>query len=400
MRLRERIKSLQSKQHVQDIARIYSAFGIKVVVRTDILPDTLANLYDALALMCQYYGIEPHLAGMNRLGIVIEERVYDGRTFFKRGVLVDGLYTPDTNLIHLTASNPNALVHEFIHAVDQAFRPEGRRGQKSFIDADTGNSIYGGLKGFISFLHECDVPGRDVTDFEKTYDAMRQFGDGYLRMPAEVIARMGEFSFWNDNKEECENNPFLRFSCSPYYLDDDRKAVNRFPFHSVEAIRHFIHHAVWEISGKTPIRWAPDRRTEFLTERSAEWYRSAWYGLDDADGKAKEAEDAIRYQRRAIDEDAYMTDEKREDRERQIRNASRQIFRLKKTRTDMADRLAAEVGNPALDKRLSALYPDESKAEAVITYLRECQTAARLQEQARELTAQTRARETKSGRER
>ena len=178
MRLRERIKSLQSKQHVQDIARIYSAFGIKVVVRTDILPDTLANLYDALALMCQYYGIEPHLAGMNRLGSVIEERVYDGRTFFKRGVLVDGLYTPDTNLIHLTASNPNALVHEFIHAVDQAFRPEGRRGQKSFIDADTGNSIYGGLKGFISFLHECDVPGRDVTDFEKTYDAMRQFGDG------------------------------------------------------------------------------------------------------------------------------------------------------------------------------------------------------------------------------
>lgn len=382
------------------IEDIRSRFGINVYPRTAVSFQFLRWLQEALDLMCEYYGIDSRTLGMNGVGIVVENTVFDGKTLFNKGTVVDGLYTPDTNLIHLTASNPNALVHEFIHAVDQAFRPEERGGQKSFIDADAGNSIYGGLKGFISFLRECDVPGRDVTDFEKTYDAMRQFGDGYLRMPAEVIARMGEFSFWNDNKEECENNPFLRFSCSPYYLDDDRKAVNRFPFHSVEAIRHFIHHAVWEISGKTPTRWAPDRRTELLTERSAEWYRSAWYGLDDADGKAKEAEDAIRYQRRAIDEDAYMTDEKRKDRERQIRNASRQIFHLKKTRADMADRLAAEVGDPALDKRLSALYPDESKAEAVITYLRECQTAARLQEQARELTAQTRARETRSGRER
>ena len=382
------------------IEDIRSRFGINVYPRTAVSFQFLRWLQEALDLMCEYYGIDGRTLGMNGVGIVIENTVFDGKTLFNKGTVVDGLYTPDTNLIHLTASNPNALVHEFIHAVDQAFRPEGRRGQKSFIDADAGNSIYGGLKGFISFLRECDVPGRDVTDFEKTYDAMRQFGDGYLRMPAEVIARMGEFSFWNDNKEECENNPFLRFSCSPYYLDDDRKAVNRFPFHSVEAIRHFIHHAVWEISGKTPTRWAPDRRTELLTERSAEWYRNAWYGLDDADGKAKEAEDAIRYQRQAIDEDAYMTDEKRKDRERQIRNASRQIFHLKKTRADMAGRLAAEAGDPALDKRLSALYPDESKAEAVITYLRECQTAARLQEQARELTAQTQARETRSGRER
>lgn len=382
------------------IEDIRSRFGINVYPRTAVSFQFLRWLQEALDLMCEYYGIDSRTLGMNGVGIVVENTVFDGKTLFNKGTVVDGLYTPDTNLIHLTASNPNALVHEFIHAVDQAFRPEERGGQKSFIDADAGNSIYGGLKGFISFLRECDVPGRDVTDFEKTYDAMRQFGDGYLRMPAEVIARMGEFSFWNDNKEECENNPFLRFSCSPYYLDDDRKAVNRFPFHSVEAIRHFIHHAVWEISGKTPTRWAPDRRTELLTERSAEWYRSAWYGLDDADGKAKEAENAIRYQRQAIDEDAYMTDEKRKDRERQIRNASQQIFLLKKTRTDMADRLAAEIGNPALDKRLSALYPDESKAEAVITYLRECQTAARLQEQARELTAQTRARESMSGRER
>ena len=382
MRLRWQIKTLLDRDHAQDINDIYSRFGIAVSVRTKLHAQALSDLYDALEVMSDYYGIAPKSMGLNGISIIIEKRVYDGRTFFKEGDVVDGLFDSKTRSIHLTAKRPNALAHEFVHAVDYAFRSGERQRWTSYTETDGKRDIHRSLNGFASFLAESDVPERDVKDFVETYKIMQEEKDaeGYLTLPSEIVARMGEFSFWNDNKEACAGNPFLNFSYEPFHEAED-VLVERFPFHSVNAIRYFVHHAAREIAKEPPERWHPVPRSEFAPEHGTQWYREKWYKLYEARHNVQERLDTIEGQAWAIKNDAFLDEEKRRDKEKMIRDAKEELPGLKKTLAQTAISLMRKIENPDLNARLSMLKPASSRIDGIIFYMRECQTAARLREQ-------------------
>lgn len=375
-------KTVQDDKRKEIINDIRLRFGIKVADRAGTSPRRLNWLRQALGIMCNYYGISPDSMKLNGISIIIEETVYDGRTFFKEGDIVDGLFDSKARSIHLTANSPNALVHEFIHAVDYAFRSGERQRWTSYTEADGKRDIHRSLNGFASFLAESDAPERDVEDFVETYKIMQEEKDaeGYLTLPSEIVARMGEFSFWNDNKEACAGNPFLSFSYEPYHEAED-VLVERFPFHSVNAIRYFVHHAAREIAKEPPERWHPAPQSEFAPEHGAQWYREKWYKLYEARHNVQERLDTIEGQAWAIKNDAFLDEEKRRDKEKMIRDAKEELPGLKKTLAQTAISLMREIENPDLNARLLMLKPANSRIDGIIFYMRECQTAARLREQ-------------------
>lgn len=359
-----------SSQDIQDIADIYSRFGISVNVRTDISINTLPDLYDALDTMHNYYGIEPLQLGLNGLSIVIEKKVYidDKTQRFRKHEVAEGIYDPETDAIYLAVDNLDALVHEFIHAVDYAFCADDRTKAEPYSNLDIEENRT--PDGIISFLRERHATENDIMDFQNTFKRMRNSKTRYLSTPSEILARMGEYSFLKDNASECERNPFLHISCNPYSISE-RVIVNQYPFHSIAAVRQFIHHAIRDIAKEPPSRWIPPAHCAFMLKHSAEWYRNAWDELYEKRTDISLAETSI--QEAQLTSSDFDSDRKIQEKTQKTKDCLSDMRNSLKKNSIIS---MNQAGSPELVSRVSVLIPDSSKVDAIISYLAECRDVA------------------------
>lgn len=355
---------------------IYSEFGIKVAATTNVSPSALSDLQEALGVIYRYYGLSERFGRKSGIEILLEKAVYENSSFFFRGNEINGMYEYGTNTIHLPVGHPDALVHELIHAIDYSFRNPAMNRDSTFIDDAGRNALTG-------FLRRRGVPENDIIDFENSYDRMSDNISMYLRMPSEIVARMGAYSFWNDNKEACEGNPFLKFSYAPYTELDRKtgsiKAIDQFPFHSIDAVRLFVHHASRDIAREKPDRWHPPFSEDFASEHDSEWYRKAWYRLDDARYSVNDAERIIRENSNAIRSSPHMPDDDRKWHEDAIRRARLQLPSATENLESTIALLSRDVMTDELQERVLNLERDDG-IRLAISFLKECQGFSLLRE--------------------
>lgn len=352
-------KKAHDEKIEQLITDIYSDFGIRVEVSaTDPSVRMLSNLYDALDLVHEYYGIPYRSPSVKGLAIVIEEEVYADKTFFRKGKIVDGMYSSHDRSIHLPASHPGAFVHEFIHAIDYRLRADS----KAYGDMEPYSGK--GAEGLRNFLEEKNVSEKDIADFNDVFGRMHNVLAEYLRLPSEIIARMGAYSFWKDNEEECAHNPFLHFSYAPYKMVNKKthkeKIIDQFPFHSIAALRYFVHYASAETSRQPYQEWHPANQVAFAFAHSSEWYHELCDELLDARIDASSA-----------DENMHTAPNEA---------AKENLFFMKNNLRSKLSSCMLKVESEELNRRVSAMKSAFDKAEVVINYLDESRNVAFLNE--------------------
>lgn len=356
---------------------IYSEFGIKVAATTSVSPSALSDLQEALGVIYQHYGLSKNFGRQSGIEILLEKAVYENSSFFFRGNEINGMYEYGTNTIRLPVTSPGALVHELIHAIDYIFRNPTRDRSLTFID-DSGKDA------FERFLKKRGAGEKIILDFEDVYKRMQGSMSEYLKTPSEIIARMGAYSFWNDNEEACEDNPFLKFSYAPYAELNRKtgsiKTIDQFPFHSIDAVRLFVHHASRDIAKEKPERWHPSFSREFAATHGSEWYRKAWHRLASVSYAVSNAKREIRENGDVIKNKPKMPAEDRRWYEDAIRRAQKELPMAKENKDAFVSFLAQEVMTEELQERMLNLSKDD-RSGLVVSYLQECQTAARLREQ-------------------
>lgn len=359
------------------VQKISQRFHVDVVMRTSVSNNMLRDLYVALSKICEYYGVSSIPHAKKQLKIILEKEVRMSDSFFRFGRHpINGRFDYETNAIHLPVGHPDALVHELIHAIDYAFRNPAMNRDSTFID-DAGRDALTG------FLRRRGIPENDIIDFENSYDRMSDNISMYLRTPSEIIARMGAYSFWNDNKEACEGNPFLKFSYAPYMELNEKtgsiKTIDQFPFHSIDAVRLFVHHASRDIAREKPDRWHPPVSEDFASEHNSEWYRKAWYRLDDARYSVNDAERRIRENSDAIRSSPHMPDDDRKWHEDAIRRARLQLPSATENLESIIALLSRDVMTNELQERILSLERDDG-IRLAISFLKECQGLSLLRE--------------------
>lgn len=281
----ERINPRKREMHVAAISRIENEFHIGIVEDHRLSGSELSSLYDALDAIFNYYGIDRRQDFLHGVKIVIMKEEKGA------GDKIKGAYLSEENEIRLFPKGLGSLVHEFIHAIDFNFRSRGGEERTSCINTD--------MKAFLRFLKASGVSTYNISDFCKTFSEMVEMADGnaYLARPSEILARMGAYSFWKDNRRICEMNPFLKFSPKSYKTNPHSKfgrSLCAFPFHRIDAVRYFIHHASREEAGLEFAPWHPERQKQKVPDHDYAWYAE----------KRSKAEDIIdRYRKAAEDLD-------------------------------------------------------------------------------------------------
>lgn len=359
------------------IRRIQTRFHVDVVLRVSMTAAEMLKLYSALEKICKYYGIDSIPCSKEPLRIILKKKVWSSNSLFHfREHPIDGLFEYGTNSIHLPADHPGALVHELIHAIDYAFRNPSMNRSLTFID-DSGKDA------LVRFLKKRGAGEKVILDFEDAYKRMQGSMSEYLRTPSEIIARMGAYSFWNDNKEACEDNPFLKFSYAPYTELNEKtgsiKTIDQFPFHSIDAVRLFVHHASRDIAREKTDRWHPPFSEDFASEHDSEWYRKAWYRLDDARYSVNDAERIIRENSNAISSSPHMPDDDRKWHEDAIRRARLQLPSATENLESIIALLSRDVMTDELQERILNLERDDG-IRLAISFLQECQGFSLLRE--------------------
>ena len=361
--------------------RIYSEFGIEVLLRTkEAKAETLKDLFSALKIISSYYGFESDSLRDNGIRIAIEDDVYDRGLFFRKEHPINGEYVHRTHTIRLPVSHPGSLVHELIHAVDHGFRNPGMKRRTLYSDID---SI-----GFLDFMKQCGVPEKDILDFQDVFGSLSKPYDDYLSLPSEIVARIGAYSFWKDNKSVCKDNPFLSFFPSNYVFDmadpDRRRDVVQFPFHSVIAMRYFIHHAAREASGKPFERW--ELNAADAPEHDGKWYKAKRAMLEDPEYSRNIAVDMIEGYCDDIEKkDPAERDYTKEDAQKGIGIEIENLVTANRRKEQAFNAVMNRFEDAELQERMRRTHAPE-RYELLRRYVSDCEKFATIEKRLKEAT--------------
>lgn len=358
--------------------RIKKEFSVEVTEDSPLDLSQLTYLYKALGTVFDYYDINAADKALYGLKIAVVNRLTN-----ESGNTVKGRYDQTNNVILLLASDPGSLVHELIHAIDFNFRNKDKNGRKSFIMRSP--------KAFIRFLKASDVPRNDVADFIKTFQEMRNVDDEYLSRPSEILARGGSYSFWRDNENACADNPFLRFSPEAYKINESSifgRSICQFPFHKIEAVRQFVHHAAREEAGLEFAPWHPEVHERPVMNHESGWYeKSRNYVLDIANRYNTAIENLSNAEYCIENIKYYHTDEDIMNMRNALEKARADLAPVEKEYQQCISFFLNEIGDKEFHERFDEIRSD-CKLVLLSAYLGDCRNVASLcEEKAKEKTA-------------
>lgn len=365
--------------------RIREDFSINVKAKTRLSEAEWQKLYEALDVIFRYYDLPRDLNAKIGISIEIHQRLY--KPGFRRGEEneIGGYFSHNENVVAISMEKPGSLVHELVHAVDFNFRnnAQDQRTRKSYIAKNE--------KAFAQFLKASGISRYDVSDFEKTFCEMASVDDNYLSLPSEILARMGAYSFWQDNEEICARNPFLNFAHKAYAINEDSefgRSICQFPFHKIEAVRQFVHHAAREEAGLEFAPWHPEVHERPVMNHESGWYeKSRNYVLDIANryntaienlNNAKYCIENIKY---------YHTDEDIMNMRNALEKARADLAPVEKEYQQCISFFLNEIGDKEFHERFDEIRSD-CKLVLLSAYLGDCRNVASLgEEKAKEKTA-------------
>ena len=358
--------------------RIKKEFSVEVTEDSPLDLSQLTYLYKALGTVFDYYDINAADKALYGLKIAVVNRLIN-----ESGNTVKGRYDQTNNVILLLASDPGSLVHELIHAIDFNFRNKDKNGRKSFIMRSP--------KAFVRFLKASEVPRDDVADFIKTFQEMRNVDDEYLSRPSEILARGGAYSFWRDNENACADNPFLRFSPEAYKINESSifgRSICQFPFHKIEAVRQFVHHAAREEAGLEFAPWHPEVHERPVMNHESGWYeKSRNYVLDIANRYNTAIENLSNAEYCIENIKYYHTDEDIMNMRNALEKARADLAPVEKEYQQCISFFLNEIGDKEFHERFDEIRSD-CKLVLLSAYLGDCRNVASLgDEKAKEKTA-------------
>lgn len=353
------------------LAKIKREYFIEVSEKSKLSLEQIAALYKALDIIFDYYGISRTRDSLSGLKIVINESLEDND-----GNPARGKYERVNNTIFLSQNNPGALVHEFIHAVDFNFRSRRKSERESYITENE--------KAFVRFLKASGTSRHDIADFLKTFREMESVNDPYLSLPSEILARMGAYSFWKDNKESCEENPFLAFSPDSYkinILSEFGRSVCQFPFHQIDAVRQFVHHAAREEAGLQFAPWNPSCHENHLPEYNIKWYTESKETASEVRRRYAEAtENLINAESEIEGIDYYHTPEDIDLMETNLVKAQKDHAAADAEYRQCISFLCNSIRNPEFRSRLGEMRYD-CRIDLALTYLQDCENVLSLEKE-------------------
>ena len=382
MRLLDKVFSSEKPAHNEAIKGIERDFNLRVVDREARLRrNQIMALRDALSTIFSYYGISSSEMPSG-IKIVIKKSISDSEN---RKNSIKGAFIHESNEIWLLSTDLSSLVHEFIHAVDFNFRNQRKGERASCINEDE--------KAFMRFLKASGVPSHEIADFRRTFAEMDDMAEGnaYLSRPSEKLARMGAYSFWKDNESICETNPFLRFFPVSYKTNEQSefgRSLCMFPFHRIDAIRQFVHHAAREEAGFEFAPWHPEVHEHPVMNHESGWYEKRRnYVLDIANryntaiknlNNAEYCIENIKY---------YHTDEDIMNMHNALEKARADLAPVEKEYQQCISFFLNEIGDKEFHERFDEIRSD-CKLVLLSAYLGDCRNVASLcEEKAKEKTA-------------
>lgn len=373
MSFTERINPGKRKIHAEAIRRIENEFHIGIVEDYRLSADDLSNLYNALNVIFSYYGMDRRQDFLHGMKIVIKKETGDAENNIK------GAYLAEKNEIWLSSKGLGSLVHELIHAIDFNFRSKDGEERASCINDD--------MKTFLRFMKASGVSARDISDFRKTFSAMTEMADGnaYLSRPSEILARMGAYSFWKDNRDICERNPFLKFRPESYKTNPHSefgRSLCVFPFHRVDAIRYFVHHASREEAGLEFAPWHPAHQKQPTPDRDSAWYAEKRSKAEDIIGRYRKAAEDLDNAEYCIDNiEYYHTDEDIRNMQNALEKAEKEFVPARKEYQQCLSFFLDNIRDAEFHDRIAEIRSDCVPA-LLVAYLGDCENFASLEKQA------------------
>lgn len=353
------------------LAKIKREYFIEVSEKSKLSLEQIAALYKALDIIFDYYGISRTRDSLSGLKIVINESLEDND-----GNPARGKYERVNNTIFLSQNNPGSLVHEFIHAVDFNFRSSGKSERESYITENE--------KAFIRFLKASGTSRHDIADFLKTFREMESVNDPYLSLPSEIFARMGAYSFWQDNEEICARNPFLNFAYKAYAINEGSefgRSICQFPFHKIDAVRQFVHHAVREEARLKFVPWHPEHRNRPTLDYDLPWYTEKKAQASGIGPRYNEAlESLINAEKEIASIDYRYTDEEIRDAENNFQKAQKVFSLVEKEYWQCVSFFRNSVHDEEFRNLLDEIR-DDCKVDLILAYLRDCENVLSLEKE-------------------